>query len=114
MLHNTANLFHGRFPLSEICNDLILARLMPSGAVHSNRLPYRFQYLRRIFLPFQRLDKVKLEKARRAVGESRNPRFSRISDPFRGVVSIHLANLGLLVAWNLACVRLQLHEFETP
>src|SRR3954464_15930158 len=34
---NSANLFHGRFPLSEICNDLILARLMPSGAVHSNR-----------------------------------------------------------------------------
>jgi hypothetical protein len=25
--------------LSEICNDLILARSMPSGAVHSNRLP---------------------------------------------------------------------------
>ena len=34
---NSANLFHGRFPLSEICNDLILARSMPSGAVHSNR-----------------------------------------------------------------------------
>ena len=28
---NSANLFHGRFPLSEICNDLILARSMPSG-----------------------------------------------------------------------------------
>jgi hypothetical protein len=36
---NSANLFHGRFPLSEICNDLILARSMPSGAVHSNRFP---------------------------------------------------------------------------
>ena len=34
---NSANLFHGRFPLSEICNDLVLARSMPSGAVHSNR-----------------------------------------------------------------------------
>src|SRR5271165_5026661 len=34
---NSANLFHGRSPLSEIYNDLILARLMPSGAVHTNR-----------------------------------------------------------------------------
>src|ERR1700687_2676229 len=31
---NSANLFHGRSPLSEICNDLILAQSMPSGAVH--------------------------------------------------------------------------------
>jgi hypothetical protein len=34
---NSGNLFHGRSPLSEIYNDLILARLMPSGAVHTNR-----------------------------------------------------------------------------
>src|SRR5215211_5654669 len=33
---NSANLLHGRSPLSEISNDLILARLMPSGAVHTN------------------------------------------------------------------------------
>ena len=31
---NSANLFHGRSPLFEICNDLILAQSMPSGAVH--------------------------------------------------------------------------------
>src|SRR5665213_526151 len=36
---NSANLFHGRSPLTEICNDLILARLMPSGAVHTNKWP---------------------------------------------------------------------------
>jgi hypothetical protein len=35
---NSANLFHGRPPLSEIYSDLILARLMPSGAVHTNRI----------------------------------------------------------------------------
>src|SRR6266446_5021302 len=34
---NSANLFHGRSPLSEICNDLILAHSMPLGAVHTNR-----------------------------------------------------------------------------
>src|SRR5713101_5100835 len=34
---NSANLFHGRPPLSEIYSDLILARSMPSGAVHTNR-----------------------------------------------------------------------------
>jgi hypothetical protein len=28
----------GRSPLSEIYSDLILARLMPSGAVHTNRI----------------------------------------------------------------------------
>src|ERR1700757_2448068 len=33
---NSANLFHGRPPLSEIFSDLILARLMPSGVVHTN------------------------------------------------------------------------------
>src|ERR1700730_5096717 len=33
---NSANLFHGRPPLSEIYSDLILARLMPSAAVHTN------------------------------------------------------------------------------
>src|SRR5208282_1961174 len=33
---NSANLFHGRSPLSEICNDLILAQTMPLGAVHTN------------------------------------------------------------------------------
>src|ERR1700724_62348 len=33
---NLVNLFHGRSPLSEICNDLILAQSMPSGAVHTN------------------------------------------------------------------------------
>src|ERR1700690_3251917 len=31
---DSANLFHGRPPLSEICNDLILAQSMPSRAVH--------------------------------------------------------------------------------
>src|ERR1700682_123416 len=31
---NSANLFHGRSPLFEICDDLILAQSMPSGAVH--------------------------------------------------------------------------------
>src|SRR5215208_5082168 len=36
---NSANLLHGRSPLSEIGNDLILARLMPSGAVHTNSSP---------------------------------------------------------------------------
>jgi hypothetical protein len=35
---NSANLFHGWPPLSEIYSDLILARLMPSGAVHTNRI----------------------------------------------------------------------------
>src|SRR5712671_1254821 len=35
---NSANLFHGRPPLSEIYSDLILAPLMPSGAVRTNRL----------------------------------------------------------------------------
>src|SRR5712691_3358513 len=34
---NSANLFHGRPPLSEIYSDLILARLMPLEAVHTNR-----------------------------------------------------------------------------
>src|ERR1700719_1108509 len=34
---NSANLFHRRSPFSEICNDLILAHAMPSGAVHPNR-----------------------------------------------------------------------------
>ena len=33
---NSANLFHGPSPLSEICNDLILAQSMPLGAVHTN------------------------------------------------------------------------------
>src|SRR5271167_5175934 len=37
---NSANLVHGRSPLSEIYNDLILARLMPSGAVHTNRIDH--------------------------------------------------------------------------
>src|SRR5216683_4144345 len=36
---NSANLFHGRPPLSEIYSDLILARLMPPGAVHTNKWP---------------------------------------------------------------------------
>jgi hypothetical protein len=35
---NSANLVHGRPPLSEIYSDLILAPLMPSGAVHTNRI----------------------------------------------------------------------------
>jgi hypothetical protein len=36
---NSANLFHGRPPLSEIYSDLIiLARLMPLEAVHTNRM----------------------------------------------------------------------------
>src|ERR1700761_8203648 len=34
---NSANLFHGRPPLSEIFTDLILAHLMPLGVVHTNR-----------------------------------------------------------------------------
>src|SRR5664279_3392777 len=33
---NSANLFHRRSPFNEICNDLILAHAMPSGAVHPN------------------------------------------------------------------------------
>src|ERR1700682_855605 len=33
---DSANLFHGRSPLSEINNDLILAHSMPPGAVHTN------------------------------------------------------------------------------
>jgi hypothetical protein len=33
---NSANLFHGGSPLFEICNDLIVAQSMPSGAVHPN------------------------------------------------------------------------------
>jgi hypothetical protein len=33
---NSANRFQGRSPLFEICNDLILAQSMPSGAVHPN------------------------------------------------------------------------------
>jgi hypothetical protein len=37
MILVAANLFHRRPPLSEIYSDLILARLMPSGAVHTNR-----------------------------------------------------------------------------
>src|ERR1700730_12541089 len=40
---NSANLFHGRPPLSEIYSDLILARLMPSAAVHTNRTEHRFR-----------------------------------------------------------------------
>src|SRR3979411_1236082 len=35
---NSANLFHGRSPLFEICNDLILAQSMPLGAVHPTTL----------------------------------------------------------------------------
>ena len=36
---NSANLVHGRSPLSEInSNDLILARSMPPGAVHTNNI----------------------------------------------------------------------------
>jgi hypothetical protein len=38
---NSANLFHGRSPLFEICNDLILAQSMPSGAVHPNTQSWR-------------------------------------------------------------------------
>jgi hypothetical protein len=34
---NSANLFHGRSPLSEICNDLILAQTMPWGCPHQHR-----------------------------------------------------------------------------
>jgi hypothetical protein len=37
VLRPPENLFRGRPPLSEIYSDLILARLMPSGAVHTNR-----------------------------------------------------------------------------
>jgi hypothetical protein len=40
---NSANLFHGRLPLSEIYSDLILALLMPSGAVHTNRITRGFR-----------------------------------------------------------------------
>src|SRR5713101_8149149 len=40
---NSANLVHGRPPLSEIYSDLILARLMPSGAVHTNRTEHPFR-----------------------------------------------------------------------
>src|SRR3954468_21216433 len=34
---NSANLLHGRSPLSEVSNSLILAHSMPSGTVHTNR-----------------------------------------------------------------------------
>src|SRR5580704_5187974 len=40
---NSANLFHGRSPLFEICNDLILAQSMPSGAVHPNTPLLKFK-----------------------------------------------------------------------
>jgi hypothetical protein len=33
---NSTNLFHRRSPLSEICNDIVQAQSMPSGAVHPN------------------------------------------------------------------------------
>src|SRR3954470_20202105 len=36
---NSTNLVHGRSPLSEISNDLSLARSMPSGAVHTSSSP---------------------------------------------------------------------------
>src|ERR1700761_3736660 len=36
---DSANLVHGRSPLSELGNDLILARSMPSEAVHTNTRP---------------------------------------------------------------------------
>src|SRR3954451_19911522 len=36
---NSANLLHGRSPLSEISNDLSLAHSMPSGAVHTSKWP---------------------------------------------------------------------------
>src|SRR4051794_3439612 len=35
---NSANLLHGRSPLSEVSNSLILAHSMPSGTVHTNRM----------------------------------------------------------------------------
>src|SRR4051794_26862223 len=38
---NSANLLHGRSPLSEVSNCLILAHSMPSGTVHTNRNPFR-------------------------------------------------------------------------
>src|ERR1019366_10361784 len=37
---DSANLSHGRSPLSEISNDLILAQSMPPGAVHTNSSPF--------------------------------------------------------------------------
>jgi hypothetical protein len=41
---NSANLFHGRSPLSEINNnDLNLAHSMPPGAVHTNNAGKRFR-----------------------------------------------------------------------
>src|SRR5208337_4157421 len=42
---NSANLFHGRSPLFEICSDLILAQSMPSGAVHPNTQGIAFERL---------------------------------------------------------------------
>ena len=38
---------HGRPPLYEIYGDLILARLMPSGAVHTNRRLFTEGYLQK-------------------------------------------------------------------
>src|ERR1700731_4478862 len=50
---NSANLFHGRSPLFEICNDLILAQSMPSGAVHPITQTGPSRWSRRVaLLPF--------------------------------------------------------------
>src|SRR6202011_2714125 len=35
---NSANLFHGRPPLSEVYSDLILPRLMPSRTAHTTKI----------------------------------------------------------------------------
>src|SRR5580700_10000127 len=66
---NSANLFHGRSPLFEICNDLILAQSMPSGAVHTNTL------LRRSDRPQEMAALQPVEKGSRrsAVGLSGSP-----------------------------------------
>jgi hypothetical protein len=38
---NSANVFHRRSPLAEICNDLFLAHRCLLGAVHPNRFGKR-------------------------------------------------------------------------
>src|SRR5271168_3677817 len=49
---NSANLAHGRSPLSEISNDLSLARWMPSGAVHPNMTGQAFlAYIEQVLIP---------------------------------------------------------------
>src|SRR6202043_2741200 len=68
---NSANLFHGRPPLSEIYSDLILARLMPSGAVHTNRMKSVFSAPPRPLLPQPlRRDRAPRRRAKNALHDA--------------------------------------------